>query len=75
MAKVKKRSMAELRQVKDSVYYAPLSHEKQRTINCIERVTDNLLNIHNDLFGNYKDSNRREVLDLVEELLIALTKK
>jgi len=75
MTQVKKRSMAELRQVKDSVYYAPLSHTKQRTINCRERNGDNLLKMHNDIFNNYNDSNRKKVLELVEELLITITKK
>ena len=75
MTQVKKRNMAELRQVKDSVYYAPLSHTNQRTISCRERNGDILLKMHNDIFNNYNDNNRKKVLEVVEELLIILTKK
>ena len=75
MKETKHRSMAELRQVKDTVYFAPHSHQKQKTLNCVERVNDQLLEIHNDIFHNFQHPNRNKVLSQLENVLTTITKK
>lgn len=55
MAK-KKRTINELRQVKDAVYQPPISHQDAKIENTKERVIEYLIKSHSILFENYPPS-------------------
>jgi len=54
--KIKKRSIDELRQVKDTNYVAPLSHDQAQDRGNKEDALHHLLKAHSILFKNYENS-------------------
>ena len=54
--KIKKRSIDELRQVKDTNYVAPLSHDQAQDRGNKEDALQHLLKGHYILFKNYENS-------------------
>jgi len=60
--KIKKRTMDELRQVKDTNYVAPLSHDVVKEIKTKEEALHHLLRAHSILFENYENSSSNQYI-------------
>jgi len=71
----KKRTIAEYRQVKDSVYKPPQSHYDERLNRVKKEVIEVFLASHTKLFKCYQEEDRKEILSLMETLIVKLDKR
>tara|TARA_R110000824_G_scaffold167526_1_gene344513 strand:+ start:675 stop:905 length:231 start_codon:yes stop_codon:yes gene_type:complete len=66
----KKRTINELRQVKDTIYHPPVSHEEAKLKNIKDRAIEYLLKSHSILFEDYPSSPRNSyVLSSISHLI------
>ena len=68
----KPRTINEYRQVKDTNYRPPISHYGERLKKVKTEVIKDLLSSHTKLFKSYQEEDRREILSLIEEIIVKL---
>ena len=73
MKKVKKRSINEYRQVKDSIYYPPLSHYKHNSKKIKDASLYHLMQAHDLLRESYGEKDRDELLSQIEYMIVKLS--
>ena len=71
----KKRTIEEYRQVKDSVYLPPKSHYNDRLNKVKKEVLEVFLASHTKLFKCYEEEDRKEILSLIENVIVKLDKR